>query len=84
MTEEKKSPFKGPEAHEPAPIRKKTIEAANTLVELGRVVGNLRHKPGAETLKVNRKLFSIAGSRVKRVRKLLAKLEVEYNREGLV
>jgi hypothetical protein len=78
------SGFKGPEAHQPPPERRKAIEMANLLVETGRLLSNLRYRTGEDTPEVNRKIFTAVEARLKKLRKSLPKLEVEYNRKGLL
>lgn len=80
----KPSPFKKPEENQPPPARKKAIEVANQLIETGRIIANLKIIPNEESRRINRRLFSIIETRVKKARKSLGKLEVEYNREKLL
>lgn len=64
------------------PLRRKLLEACNVLTECASVLSMVDHNAGSKRANVTR--FGAVQSRIKKLRKVIAGLEVEYNREGFL
>ena len=67
------------------PIRRRLLEVCNVLTECASVLSMVEHgKVDAGSKRANMTRFSAVQARIKKTRKAIVALEVEYNREGFL